>query len=111
MGAQSEENKGVELTGGGGNAGRWRESVGGRKFSSREDFDHTVWDVRLVLENSHRRPVEKSKAPVANPASEASVQRFAPHSSSSVLEGGSGGLGEIAKSLLCLSFLNFVRPG
>ena len=51
MGAQSEENKGVELTGGGGNAGRWRESVGGRKFSSREDFDHTVWDVRLVVEN------------------------------------------------------------
>ncbi len=66
--AQRVENKGVELTGGGGNAGRRAEGPSGRWFSNCEDFGDRARGVKLVLESPNHRQVEKSKAPGANAA-------------------------------------------
>jgi hypothetical protein len=64
---QTEENKGVEPTGGGEYAGGWKEGPSGAGFSNSEDFGHTSWGVRLVLENPHHRPIKKVKSPRRKP--------------------------------------------
>ena len=55
MGAQREENKGVELTGGRGNAGRRWEGASGGEFKRGRLRLHAA--VRLVVENPHQRRV------------------------------------------------------
>jgi len=55
MFAQSEENKGVELTGGGGNGGGLAERASGTRFSNGEDFDRARQGVKGALESPRRR--------------------------------------------------------